>query len=267
MSKIPDAIKGIQKIAKDNDMIIATFGHVGDGNLHSTFIADVRSAKEWKKIKTVGIQLIQLALKLDGTITAEHATGLAKAPYIELELGNSIKVMRAVKKALDPNNILNPGKMALDGKKHDIYDYFAFKDIIGKNKFPLPQKVYEEILACVMCGFCRAVCPTFEQTKLESRNARGRVILAYSILTGAVKPSDEITDKFYQCSTCMNCTFACPSKIKVSDIIENVRQYLVEQGYGRPEHKKIWADIEKDHNPFGEDSKAKKELQTQTGVK
>jgi glycolate oxidase len=262
MSKIPEAILGIQKIAKENDMIIATFGHVGDGNLHSTFIADVRSAKEWVKIKKVGLQLIKLALTLDGTITAEHATGLAKAPFIEMELGNSINVMRAVKRALDPNGILNPGKMALDGEKHDVYDYFAFRDIVGKGKSPLPEAITNEILACVMCGFCRAVCPTFEQTKLESRNARGRVVLAFSILSGAVKPSEEIADKFYQCSTCMNCTFACPSRIKVSDIIENVRQYMVEHGYSRPEHKRIWDNIEKTGNPFGEDQNARKELQS-----
>ncbi|UCF07797.1 MAG: FAD-binding protein [Thermoplasmata archaeon] len=260
-SKIPDAIKGIQEIAKRNDMTIAAFGHVGDGNVHSTFIIDVRKQDEWDKIEIVGKELVGLALTLDGTISAEHGTGMAKSPFIGLEHGSGMDVMRRIKGALDPNNILNPGKMGLDKGRAHIYDNFAFSELLAKGEvMSFGKEIDDEILICVQCGFCRAGCPVFAEEGLESHNARGRVLLAYSLLTGKLEPSVEIGDRLYKCTTCANCTATCPSGIKVVDIVEKVRQRLAGEGLGRPEHEAIKKNIQEHHNPFGEDVKARKAL-------
>jgi len=112
----------------------------------------------------------------------------------------------------------------------------------------------------VKCGFCRAGCPVFGQTSLESTNARGKVILAYNLLTGKIEPSKELAEKLFQCTTCMNCTIACPSQIKVADIVESIRAYLVDNGLAHTSHKKIVENIQKFHNPFGEDDQAREEL-------
>lgn len=254
VSKIPEAIQDAQAIAKRNDITIATFGHVGDGNLHTTFIMDVRKTAEWDTVRTVGQELIDLALKLGGTISAEHGTGIAKAAYIEQEIGLGLEVMKAIKNQLDPNNILNPGKMGLTETKSDIYDHFAFTNLLEhpENVETFGKEIDDEILICVQCGFCRAGCPTFNETTCESLNARGRVLLCYGLLSGNLEPSEEVAERIYQCTTCMNCTTTCPSGIKVVDIIERVRQFLVEKGFVLPTHTQIAEKIENFHNPFGE---------------
>ncbi len=264
ITNIPKAIKGAQRIARDNNIIIANFGHVGDGNVHNTFILDVRDKAEWDKVRKVSNELLELAISLNGTITAEHGSGLAKAPFIKKELGSGLEVMRKIKKALDPNNILNPGKLGLDASITDIYDNFAYKDLIEHpdRLETFGTEVDNEILACVQCGFCRIGCPTFGVSNLESLNARGRVMLCYGILCGAIKPTAELAERLFKCTTCMNCTVVCPSQIKVVEVIEKVRKYLVDKGLALDKHKKIEKNIEKFHNPFGEDQSMREKLKS-----
>jgi len=231
-SKIPETIKRAQAIADKYNLLLTTFGHIGDGNVHTTFVTDMRSQDEWDRLKPAADELAELVLEMGGTVTAEHGTGLARAPYIEKQLGPALKVMRSIKKALDPNGILNPGKMGLEEKKHDIYDYFAFKPLLeypeGKNSFGYDAD--NEILACINCGFCRLGCPTYEVTQLESRNARGRTILAFNLMTGEIEPSRELAESFYTCTTCNACTYFCPARIKVDEIIQKGREKLFASG-------------------------------------
>ncbi len=265
ISKVPNAIKEAHKISRKNDIIIASFGHIGDGNLHTTFVLNVKDKDEWGKVKKVADELIAIPMKYMGTVTAEHGVGRARAPFLEMEHGYSVEVMRKIKRALDPNDILNPGKLSLEGDKTDIFDFFAYADLLEK---PEQLKSFgkhadNEILVCVKCGFCRGGCPVFGQTSLESTNARGKVILAYNLMTGKLEPSQELADKLLQCTTCMNCTITCPSQIKVADIVESIRAYLVECGFAHSTHKKIAENIQKYHNPFGEDEGAREELKAE----
>jgi len=232
-SKIPETIKRAQAIADKYNLLLTTFGHIGDGNVHTTFVTDMRSQDEWDRLKPAADELAEMALEMGGTITAEHGTGLARAPYIEKQLGPALDVMRSIKKALDPNGILNPGKMGLDKKKHDSYDYFAFKSFLehpeGLNSFGYDAD--NEILACINCGFCRLGCPTYDITQLESRNARGRNILAFNLMTGEIGPSKELANSFYTCTTCNACTYFCPAHIKVDQIIQKGREKLFASGF------------------------------------
>ncbi|MFW6147075.1 MAG: FAD-binding and (Fe-S)-binding domain-containing protein [Thermodesulfobacteriota bacterium] len=231
-SKIPETIKKAQAVADKYNLLLTTFGHIGDGNVHTTFVTDMRSRDEWERLKPAADELAEIALEAGGTITAEHGTGLARAPYIEKQMGPGLEVMRSIKKALDPNNILNPGKMGLDRKKHDIYDYFAFKPLIehpeGLDSFGYDAD--NEILACINCAFCRLGCPTYDVTQLESRNARGRNILAFNMMTGQIGPSPELAESFYTCTTCNSCTQFCPAQIKVDEIIQKGREKLFAAG-------------------------------------
>jgi len=232
-TKIPETIRKAQAIADKYNLLLTTFGHIGDGNVHTTFVTDMRSQAEWDRLKPAADELAEIALEMGGTITAEHGTGLARAPYIEKQLGPAMEVMRSIKKALDPNGILNPGKMGLDKKKHDIYDYFAFKPLLkhpeGLNSFGYDAD--NEILACINCAFCRLGCPTYDVTQLESRNARGRTILAFNLMTGEIEPSKELANSFYTCTTCNACTYFCPARIKVDEIIQKGREKLFASGF------------------------------------
>jgi glycolate oxidase len=231
-TKIPEVIKRAQEISDKYNLLITTFGHIGDGNVHTTFVTDMRNRDEWDRLKPAADELAELALEMDGTITAEHGTGLARSPYIEKQLGPALEVMRAIKKALDPNNILNPGKMGLEKKKYDIYDHFAFQPLLdhpeGVNSYG--EEIDNELLACIYCGFCRLGCPTFSVTHRESRNARGRNVLAFNFLNGTIEPSSDLAEAFYSCTTCQACTYFCPAQVKVDEIVEGVRKKLYRAG-------------------------------------
>jgi glycolate oxidase len=232
-SKIPETIRRAQAIARKYDVTIATFGHVGDGNVHTTFVLDVRDREDWNRLKPAAEELVETAMEMKGTLSAEHGTGITRAPHIERQLGPAMEVMRRLKEALDPQNILNPGKMALERGQADIYDYFTFQPLIehpeGVNSFG--EDIDNEVLACIHCGFCRLGCPTFGVTHRESRNARGRNALAFYLMNGFIEPTADLAEAFYSCTTCQACTYFCPALIKVDEIVEGVRKKLYSAGF------------------------------------
>lgn len=115
MSRIADLLKGIEAIAEEHQIQIATFGHAGDGNLHPQILYDGYDPAQVKRMEAASAALFQLAIDLEGTLTGEHGIGLSKAPYMTMEHDPvAMDMMRRIKKTFDPNNILNPGKMALE---------------------------------------------------------------------------------------------------------------------------------------------------------
>lgn len=233
ISRIPETIAEIQRIGKKAGFPVATFGHIGDGNLHATFIMNPTVPEQWERVKTIAFDFIDMTLKFQGTVSAEHGVGMAKSPYIGRQLGESLEVMKSIKKTLDPNNILNPGKMGFDDAITDILDENSFARYLTEpDKIAhFPEGVDNEILACIQCGFCRAGCPTFGETTLESLNAKGRVTLAFHMLTGNLEPSEDLAKRLYQCMLCLNCRSVCPAQVKVSDIVRAARERLVEHGF------------------------------------
>lgn len=111
-SKIPDMIKAIRRIATKYNLTIGTFGHAGDGNLHPTILTDVRDTEEMVRVEKAVDEIFEVAISLGGTLSGEHGIGMAKAKYLPLEFGEAgVALLRDIKEALDPNYILNPGKM------------------------------------------------------------------------------------------------------------------------------------------------------------
>jgi glycolate oxidase len=115
MSKVADLLKGVNAIAGKHNLQIAAYGHAGDGNLHPQILFDGYDPDQVKRTEAAGAELFKLAIDLGGTLTGEHGIGLSKAPFMTLEHDPvAMEVMRSLKRMFDPNNILNPGKMALD---------------------------------------------------------------------------------------------------------------------------------------------------------
>ncbi len=115
MARIADMLKGIEAIAERHNIQIAAYGHAGDGNLHPQILYDGYDPEQVKRKEAASAELFQLAVELGGTLSGEHGIGLSKAPFMTLEHDPvAMDVMRAIKRLFDPNNILNPGKMALE---------------------------------------------------------------------------------------------------------------------------------------------------------
>jgi len=110
--KIPEMVRQIRKTANDHRVEIAIFGHAGDGNLHPTGMTDARDEEELRRVEMAFEEIFKAALSLGGTITGEHGVGLKKRHVLPLKMGaTGMTTMLAIKRALDPNNILNPGKV------------------------------------------------------------------------------------------------------------------------------------------------------------
>jgi glycolate oxidase len=111
-SRIPDILIEIGSIAKKHNLMIVNFGHAGDGNIHTNILID---EQDRPRAETAVREIFEATLRLGGSITGEHGIGLSKAEYLPMELGHdAIAAMKRIKQALDPNNILNPGKIFLE---------------------------------------------------------------------------------------------------------------------------------------------------------
>jgi len=110
--RIATFMKEARRIAEENHLKIINFGHAGDGNIHTSLMIDDKNEDEKRKAEAAIEEIFKLTIRLGGTLSGEHGVGFTKAPYIDLELDQAtIEVMKRIKKVLDPNNILNPGKI------------------------------------------------------------------------------------------------------------------------------------------------------------
>jgi len=111
-SKVAEILRRVEAIAKKHSLIIVNFGHAGDGNIHVNVMIDRRKKEEEERAHAAVKEIFAATLELGGTLSGEHGIGITKAPYVPMELGDmGVEVMKRIKKAFDPNNILNPGKI------------------------------------------------------------------------------------------------------------------------------------------------------------
>jgi len=111
-SAIPEVVKRLRAISARYGLPIVIFGHAGDGNLHPNILFDKREPEQWAKVEQMVGEIFATSLALGGTLSGEHGVGVLKRPYLENALGPvSIGVQKQIKNALDPMNILNPGKI------------------------------------------------------------------------------------------------------------------------------------------------------------
>ncbi|MEP7145463.1 MAG: FAD-linked oxidase C-terminal domain-containing protein [bacterium] len=115
-SKIPDLIKGVKEISAKYGITTICYGHAGDGNVHVNILKDKLDDRSWEEnLDTAIRQIFKLTVSLGGTISGEHGIGYSQKNYLPIALGiNELELMKNIKKTIDPNNIMNPGKIFLD---------------------------------------------------------------------------------------------------------------------------------------------------------
>tara|TARA_Y100000590_G_scaffold118259_2_gene135281 strand:+ start:780 stop:2153 length:1374 start_codon:yes stop_codon:yes gene_type:complete len=111
ISNLVECIKFAETEIKKYGLRAPMVGHVGDGNFHSTIIYDPKKKEDYKMIRDFSNKLIDKAIELEGTITGEHGIGIQKKEYLIRQHRDNIPIMKLIKKSLDPNNIMNPGKV------------------------------------------------------------------------------------------------------------------------------------------------------------
>jgi len=111
MSKIAECVHEIHEIAKRNNVVMSAYGHCGSGLIHTKILMDTSKKQQWEDAKHAVDEVYKYVYKIGGTTSGEHGVALSKAPSWKEEKKDSLEMMKAIKKALDPNNILNPHKL------------------------------------------------------------------------------------------------------------------------------------------------------------
>jgi glycolate oxidase len=114
IKQIPALIKKVQEISDELRIPAMKYGHIGDGNMHVALFIDLSDKDQWSRLHEAADRIHRSAIELGGTVSCEHGIGKARSQYMEAQIGvGALEVMRAIKKALDPKGILNPGKLGL----------------------------------------------------------------------------------------------------------------------------------------------------------
>jgi D-lactate dehydrogenase (cytochrome) len=111
ISRLADCIVAAKQDIEDSKLLAPIVGHVGDGNFHLCFILDPGDADEMARAKALNDRMVMRALEMGGTCTGEHGIGYGKIDFLTAEHGDAVAVMRQIKQALDPDGIMNPGKV------------------------------------------------------------------------------------------------------------------------------------------------------------
>ncbi|HEY9074183.1 MAG TPA: FAD-linked oxidase C-terminal domain-containing protein, partial [Desulfobaccales bacterium] len=112
LGAIPELIEGLKKISQRRGLLIPCYGHAGDGNIHVNVLYDRKIEAEQQAVSPTVVDIFALTRELRGTLSGEHGIGLTKAPYLGLELSQAaMALQQRLKRAFDPQNIMNPGKI------------------------------------------------------------------------------------------------------------------------------------------------------------
>jgi D-lactate dehydrogenase (cytochrome) len=120
ISRLADCIRETNEDVKSStDMTTFLLGHIGDGNFHYVFLTDPDDPSELELVLELSGRMVERAIRMGGTCTGEHGIGLGKQKYLQLEFGEAgVELMRTLKRALDPHNLMNPGKLLPGGSTH-----------------------------------------------------------------------------------------------------------------------------------------------------
>ena len=114
ISRLVESILEARADIDESGLVAPIVGHVGDGNYHVLFIVDPENADEMERAEAINERMVHRAIAMGGTCTGEHGIGVGKMEFLVAEHGEAVSVMRAIKAALDPQNIMNPGKILSD---------------------------------------------------------------------------------------------------------------------------------------------------------
>jgi FAD/FMN-containing dehydrogenase/Fe-S oxidoreductase len=232
-AQLPEYVRGLESIMKPLGLTASYYGHAASGLLHVRPVLDMHSAADLKKFRQVADETSALVRQFKGSLSAEHGVGIARTEYMRDQLGNQLlEVLREIKRAFDPKNIFNPGKIFADGR-HKIDNHL-------RENFARPLELpFQPVLAftfkdrsftgnleqCNGCGGCLKqsgiMCPTFIATHEEIMSTRGRANIiraALELRTNGADPlkSAELDAALSNCLSCKGCTPECPSNVNLA---------------------------------------------------
>ena len=255
IENLPEYVRRFDKIVTAHDTTAAYYAHASVGLLHNRPIVNLKSETDIQKMHTIAREVRDLLMELDGAMSGEHGDGLVRSEWIESMFGREIyQALTEVKKAFDPNGIMNPGKI-IDapamtenlrfGKDYNTIKIDTYFDFSSQDGFG------GAIEMCNGVGACRktltgTMCPSFIGTREEEHSTRGRANALRSIISGAL-PHTELTGERLQevldlCLGCKACKAECPSNVDMAKIKYEVLAHY-HKANGLPLYRRLFGEI------------------------
>lgn len=231
---LPAYYNGLTSLMRKVGLEASYYGHAGSGLLHVRPMIDLHQKEDLKKFRQITEEVAALVKQFKGSFAAEHGVGIGRTEFLKDHVGEDLyQLMREIKKAFDPHNLFNPGKLIDDGR-------FKLDTLLRQGAGYELKLPFEPVLAfaardasfvgnleqCNGCGGCRkdtpTMCPTFVATGDEIMSTRGRAnaIRAALELRGLSNKdalgSEEMESALSNCLSCKACTSECPSNVNMA---------------------------------------------------
>lgn len=232
VERLADYISDVERIIHDNDSTYAIYAHASAGCLHIRPLINLKTLKGREQYRAIADAVARTVKKHQGTITGEHGQGLARSEFSEYLFGPELMdAFRAVKRAFDPDNMMNPGKI-IDSPPMDSADLLRYSP--DYEVIPLETR-YDwsadngfagAVEMCNGAGVCRkegagTMCPSYQATLDEAHSTRGRANALRAAISG-VLPNDlgdpALKSVFELCLGCKACAAECPSSVDVAKL-------------------------------------------------
>ncbi|MFQ5960754.1 MAG: FAD-binding and (Fe-S)-binding domain-containing protein [Candidatus Methylomirabilales bacterium] len=230
-TRLPDFIGKMRQLFQRHDVTAGVYGHAGDGNLHILPFLDPKDSQDVALIRSIAEGAHEIVWGLNGTISAEHGDGLSRTSYVAKQYGELEKAFREVKTLLDPQGILNPGKIVSDDpprvNAHLRYgEMYRTTGIQTHHRFREEGSFTAAVERCIGVGNCRkmqgTMCPSYMVTREEEHSTRGRANLLRAALSGELSPEAlsgaELYGALDLCLECKACKGECPTNVDMAKL-------------------------------------------------
>ncbi|MBN1816280.1 MAG: anaerobic glycerol-3-phosphate dehydrogenase subunit C [Sedimentisphaerales bacterium] len=249
--RLAEYVVRLEELGKRYDIPLAFYGHAGDGELHIRPYLDLSDPEDVTRMRQMALEVFEIAWSLGGTISGEHADGLARTAFIRRQYGDAYyEVLRQIKTVFDPKGVMNPGKIISDDPdvmvKNLRAEHALLPDRLKTHLLFSPEEFRFEIDQCNGCGVCLScrsgsrMCPTFRALQEELASSRGKANLLRAWITGQISEEDLESTRFWEvighCVNCKMCSVECPSGVDVSKLVIEARaQRAARKGNTRTE--------------------------------
>lgn len=231
----PKFLVEVSKIMDEYPFRYAMFGHAGDGNLHIRPLLNLKDEKSFANAEDFMEKFVDLVIKYNGSLTAEHGDGRLRTPYMEKIFPKLIPLFREIKNLFDPVGIMNPDILVpvKDYKWNENLRYTPDYNYIEIFQRLNSENWKSEIEKCHGCGTCREYCPVFLATGEEEATARSKANILRGIISGKISASVIDSDHFYKimdyCLNCGQCLTDCPTSVNIPGIAVLAKEQLHEK--------------------------------------